>query len=52
VEPRIRTRSSPDATWQDEEDHFRVAGEVVFASGGNRQTGESKCCGVVQYRND
>jgi hypothetical protein len=40
----------PDATWQDLKDHFRVAGEVVFASvSTDRQTGESKCCGVVQY---
>jgi hypothetical protein len=40
----------PDATWQNLKDHFRVAGEVVFASvSTNRQTGESKCCGVVQY---
>jgi hypothetical protein len=40
----------PAATWQDLKDHFRVAGEVVFASvSTDRQTGESKCCGVVQY---
>jgi hypothetical protein len=40
----------PDATWQNLKDHFRVAGEVVFASvSTDRQTGESKCCGVVQY---
>lgn len=40
----------PQATWQDLKDHFRVAGEVVFASvSTDRVTGESKCCGVVQY---
>jgi hypothetical protein len=40
----------PDANWQDLKDHFRVAGEVVFASvSTDRGTGESKCCGVVQY---
>lgn len=40
----------PDASWQDVKDHFRIAGEVVFASvSGDPVTGESKCCGIVQY---
>jgi RNA recognition motif. (a.k.a. RRM, RBD, or RNP domain) len=43
----------PDATWQDLKDHFReVVGKnsVVFASvSSDRETGESKCCGVVQF---
>ena len=40
----------PDASWQDVKDHFRIAGDVVFASvSTDRVTGESKCCGVVQY---
>ena len=31
-------------------DHFKVAGEVVFASVSiDRQTGQSKQCGIVQY---
>jgi len=39
-----------DASWQDLKDHFRVAGEVVFASVSvDSRTGESKGCGVVQF---
>jgi len=37
-------------TWQDLKDHFKIAGEVVFASVSvDSQTGISKGCGVVQY---
>jgi RNA recognition motif-containing protein len=40
----------PTASWQDLKDHFRIAGDVVFASvSTDRTTGESKCCGIVQY---
>jgi len=39
-----------DANWQDLKDHFRVAGEVVFASvSTDKQTQESKGCGIVQF---
>ena len=41
-----------DASWQDLKDHFRVAGNVVFASvSRDPRTGESKGHGVVQYEN-
>ena len=37
-------------TWQDLKDHFRVAGEVVFASVSlDRETGEPKGQGIVQF---
>ena len=40
----------PDIAWQELKDHFRIAGEVVFASVSiDARTGESKRCGVVQY---
>jgi hypothetical protein len=40
----------PHATWQDVKDHFRVAGEVAFASvSSDPVTGESKGHGIVQY---
>jgi hypothetical protein len=40
----------PNATWQDLKDHFRIAGEVIFASvSADRETGKSKGCGVVQF---
>ena len=40
----------PWAKWQDLKDHFRVAGEVVFASvSSDPRTGESKGHGIVQY---
>jgi hypothetical protein len=40
----------PDTTWQQLKDHFRVAGEVVFASVSiDPRTGESKGHGIVQY---
>ena len=39
-----------DASWQDLKDHFKIAGEVVFASVSiDSRTGESKGCGVVQF---
>ena len=39
-----------DASWQDVKDHFKVAGQVVFASVSiDSRTGESKGCGVVQF---
>ena len=41
---------SPETTWQQLKDHFRICGNVVFASVSiNARTGESKGCGVVQY---
>jgi hypothetical protein len=40
----------PDVSWQDLKDHFRVAGEVVFASvSTDSETGKSKGHGIVQY---
>lgn len=40
----------PHANWQDVKDHFRIAGEVVYASVSiDNQTGESKQCGIVQF---
>jgi RNA recognition motif-containing protein len=39
-----------DANWQDLKDHFRVAGEVVYASvSTDKHTQESKGVGIVQY---
>ena len=39
-----------NASWQDLKDHFKIAGEVVFASVSiDSRTGESKGCGVVQF---
>jgi hypothetical protein len=39
-----------DVTWQTLKDHFRQAGEVVFASvSADMETGKSKGYGVVQY---
>ena len=40
----------PETSWQTLKDHFRIAGEVVFASVSvDARTGESKGCGVVQF---
>jgi len=40
----------PQSSWQDLKDHFRVAGEVVFASiSVDKFTGQSKGCGIVQF---
>jgi RNA recognition motif-containing protein len=40
------------ASWQDLKDHFRIAGEVVFASISEGKTdAESKKCGIVQFEN-
>ncbi|EEC49245.1 predicted protein, partial [Phaeodactylum tricornutum CCAP 1055/1] len=37
-------------TWKELKDHFRIAGEVVFASvSADRVTRESKGHGIVQY---
>jgi hypothetical protein len=42
----------PQTSWQDLKDHFRIAGEVVFASvSGDPKTGESKGYGLVQFEN-
>eukprot|EP00980_Cylindrotheca_fusiformis_P002897 scaffold675_cov103-Cylindrotheca_fusiformis.AAC.8 len=41
----------PGTSWQDLKDHFRVAGEVVFASVSvDMETGESKGHGIVQFQ--
>jgi hypothetical protein len=41
----------PGTSWQDLKDHFRVAGDVVFASVSvDMETGESKGHGIVQYQ--
>mmetsp|Transcript_19490 Transcript_19490/g.42009 ORF Transcript_19490/g.42009 Transcript_19490/m.42009 type:complete len:377 (+) Transcript_19490:359-1489(+) len=38
------------ASWQDLKDHFKTAGDVVFASvSRDAETGESKGCGIVQF---
>ena len=37
------------ASWQDVKDHFRLIGEVVYASVSVDSYGESKGCGIVQY---
>ena len=40
----------PDVSWQTLKDHFKVAGEVVFASvSTDPMTGKSKGHGIVQY---
>lgn len=40
----------PETSWQTLKDHFKLAGEVVFASVSvDLKTGESKGCGVVQF---
>jgi len=48
---RVFVQNIPDRiSWQDLKDHFKVAGEVVFASVSiDPRTGASKGCGVVQY---
>ncbi|GKY96864.1 hypothetical protein MPSEU_000645500 [Mayamaea pseudoterrestris] len=41
---------APETSWQDLKDHFRLAGEVVFASvSSDPETGASKGHGIVQY---
>lgn len=41
---------APETSWQTLKDHFRIAGEVVFASVSiDSRTGESKGCGIVQF---
>jgi len=48
---RVFVQNIPDRTsWQDLKDHFKVAGDVVFASVSiDPSTGVSKGCGVVQF---
>lgn len=48
---RVFVQNLPkEATWQDLKDHFKISGEVVFASVSvDRRTGQSKQCGIVQY---
>jgi len=50
---RVFVQGIPDsASWQDLKDHFKIAGDVVFASVSiDATTGRSKGCGVVQYEN-
>lgn len=39
-----------EATWSDLKDHFKIAGEVAFASVSiDSRTNESKQCGIVQF---
>jgi hypothetical protein len=41
---------APETSWQSLKDHFRLAGEPVFASVSvDANTGKSKGCGVVQF---
>jgi cysteinyl-tRNA synthetase len=48
---RVFVQNIPDdVNWQELKDHFKVAGDVVFASVSiDTATGKSKGCGVVQY---
>ncbi len=48
---RVFVQGIPNyASWQDLKDHFKVAGEVVFASVSiDPETGRSKGCGIVQF---
>jgi len=48
---RVFVQNLPDwVQWQELKDHFKKAGEVVFASVSiDGQTRRSKCCGVVQF---
>jgi len=48
---RVFVQGLPDwVNWQEVKDHFKKAGDVVFASVSiDTQTGQSKNCGVVQY---
>jgi len=48
---RVFVQGIPDhVSWQDLKDHFKVAGEVVFASVSiDPSTGASKGCGIVQF---
>lgn len=48
---RVFVQNIPSwATWRELKDHFKVAGEVVFASVSiDSNTGDSKGCGVVQF---
>lgn len=48
---RVFVQNLPEqASWKDLKDHFKLAGEVVFASVSvDKRTGRSKQCGIVQY---
>lgn len=48
---RVFVQGLPDwVNWQELKDHFKVAGDVVFASVSiDTNTGQSKGCGVVQF---
>jgi hypothetical protein len=48
---RVFVQNLPSkVSWQDLKDHFRIAGEVIFASVSiDPSTGASKGCGVVQF---
>jgi RNA recognition motif-containing protein len=48
---RVFVQGLPDwVNWQELKDHFKIAGDVVFASVSiNTATGTSKGCGVVQF---
>ncbi len=48
---RVFVQGIPDyVSWQDLKDHFKLAGEVVFASVSiDPESGRSKGCGVVQF---
>lgn len=48
---RVFVQGLPDwVNWQELKDHFKVAGDVVFASVSiDTSTGKSKGCGVVQF---
>jgi len=41
---------SKDATWKNLKDHFKIAGDVIYASVSiDKKTGQSKQCGIVQF---
>jgi len=48
---RVFVQGLPEeATWKDLKDHFKIAGDVVFASVSiDSRTGKSKQCGIVQF---
>jgi len=47
---RVFVKNIPDHVgWQDLKDHFKIAGEVVFASISKDQKGEPKGHGIVQF---
>jgi len=47
---RVFVKNIPDhVTWQELKDHFRVAGEVIFASISQDKNGQPKGHGIVQF---